>query len=123
MQKRRRKISQGECQKLQFVNTTFSVHFFSSNLQIADFGLSQELTNTITEEGRYSHRWAAPEIFPAKDRKSPIKSTKSDVWAMGAVVWELWMECVPYGNTYPNAKQFEIITFIINEEMVKTFFC
>lgn len=97
--------------------------FLSSNLQIADFGLSQELTNTIPEGGGCSHRWAAPEIFLVKDGMSPIKSTKSDVWAMGAVVWELWMEYLPYENRHPGASQTNIIALIMNEETVKTFFC
>lgn len=59
--------------------------------QLADFGLSEPLLSTTEGTGDCSHRWAAPEVLA--DHK---KSTKSDVWSLGATTWELFMEEYPF---------------------------
>lgn len=83
-------------------------------LQIADLGLSDELTSTKTGDGKCSYRWAAPEIFARSPENTKlIKSVKSDIWSLGAFVWEIWINKLPFSNLESTGHEL-ILQIIMN---------
>ncbi|KAG0222254.1 hypothetical protein BGW42_006751 [Actinomortierella wolfii] len=84
-------------------------------VRLADCGL--DLGNYIDSdfstprEARISHlRWMAPELFVAEPRYSP----KSDIYALGMVMWEMAAECtVPFKEQFDN---FIVVAFVRSGE-------
>eukprot|EP00039_Didymoeca_costata_P010529 m.141794 g.141794 ORF g.141794 m.141794 type:complete len:813 (+) comp14863_c0_seq1:208-2646(+) len=73
--------------------------------KIADFGMTRRLRNRASWRGplmmKVAIRWSAAEILT--DR---VFSIKSDVWAFGILVWEIFN----YGDTpYPNMKNPQVM--------------
>ncbi|KAG0223873.1 hypothetical protein BGW42_005497 [Actinomortierella wolfii] len=66
--------------------------------KLADFNLSTHMIATgnkglVEENALGTHRWMAPELLVA----NPRYSTKSDVYALGIVMWEMAADCTkPY---------------------------
>ena len=86
-------------------------------LQLADFGLSEALVETSVGNGGCTHRWAAPEVLSHSK-----KSTKSDVWSLGATVWELLMEKYPFsqfGDGNGKEVMYQIIYSVGNGDVVR----
>eukprot|EP01116_Phalansterium_solitarium_P013454 TRINITY_DN30819_c0_g1_i1.p1 TRINITY_DN30819_c0_g1~~TRINITY_DN30819_c0_g1_i1.p1 ORF type:complete len:595 (+),score=153.16 TRINITY_DN30819_c0_g1_i1:616-2400(+) len=77
--------------------------------KVADFGLSH-FTDTGTYYGEQSVkipiRWCSPEVI--RQRRF---SKKSDVWAMGVLMWEVLAKSVPY----PEMSVQEVIAKVCNE--------
>jgi len=65
-------------------------------LKLGDFGMSRSTQNEIykKKEGKFPIRWSAPEIL-----NHGTYSSKSDVWAFGIFIWELYNHGkLPYGE-------------------------
>lgn len=78
-------------------------------LKLCDFGLTKtdgSHTKT-TAQGRGSYRWMAPEVF------DNIVSKKSDIFSLGAVIWELLSREEPY---HEYQKEHKLINAIMNKE-------
>ncbi|KAF9159544.1 hypothetical protein DFQ26_006417 [Actinomortierella ambigua] len=61
-------------------------------VKLSDFGLPTVKTHSVAKSASSSqgmNRWMAPELFTA----SPKYSTKSDIFALGVVMWELAANC------------------------------
>ncbi|KAG0233142.1 hypothetical protein BGW41_001622 [Actinomortierella wolfii] len=84
---------------LKSANVLLTKHM---DVKLADFGLavikSHTSSNSVAaaggnESAKGTVRWMAPEIFAAR----PVYSTKSDMYALGMVMWEMAAECtVPF---------------------------
>jgi serine/threonine protein kinase len=67
--------------------------------RLSDFGISSKLRNTLTKTvGEKSHSfltyaYAAPELFG----KKPEPTVASDIWSLGATLFELLTGTVPFG--------------------------
>ncbi|KAF8472414.1 kinase-like domain-containing protein [Gautieria morchelliformis] len=73
----------------------------SGSAVLADFGLSkishQETTTAL--QGAGSPRWMAPELILTTDTETgPVKSLKSDVYAFGHAMLEVYSNKVPFFN-------------------------
>ncbi|KAG0261028.1 hypothetical protein DFQ27_003170, partial [Actinomortierella ambigua] len=68
-------------------------------VKLCDFGMSQVKTSSASRSPaeakvKGTYRWMAPEIL---ETKKPKYSTKSDVYSLGVVMWELAAHCtVPF---------------------------
>ncbi|KAF9976997.1 hypothetical protein BGZ73_007303 [Actinomortierella ambigua] len=71
-------------------------------VKLCDFGMAIIKTRSAsrsTSSAKGTLRWMAPELFTAR----PIYSTKSDVYALGMVMWELASDCtVPFQQQMDN---------------------
>lgn len=75
---------------------------FSFQIQLSDFGMAVRVVQYdeyfSDHDERYCYRWAAPEVF-----RSARFSTKSDIWAVAVLFWELASGGkMPYGNLKKN---------------------
>lgn len=71
-----------------FVSESPNLHAF-----LSDFGLSErpEEFKTLQFDEGSSVRWWAPELLqPASDSEEPLKTPKTDMWACGLTVYEVW---------------------------------
>ncbi|KAF9150638.1 hypothetical protein DFQ26_001515, partial [Actinomortierella ambigua] len=92
---------------LKSANVLLTKHM---EVKLADFGLAQIRSMASAASSISGHtskgaagtlRWVAPELlYVAK----PIYSTKSDVYALGVVMWEIAADCTrPFGDQYDDA--------------------
>ena len=57
-------------------------------IKVADFGLSFLVSGNLRiKEGKVPTRWLAPEVL-----HSNLYSTKSDTWALGVTLYEIWTD-------------------------------
>lgn len=68
--------------------------------KIADFGISDFLylpksSNEINNKIAGTVQWMAPELF-----NSEFPSFKSDIYAFGVLMWEVFSEQIPYADSY-----------------------
>jgi serine/threonine protein kinase len=83
-------------------------------LKMTDFGvsvptaLSSIATRTVANEvGVGSVRWAAPESIARK----PVVDKKSDVYALGIVLWEIASRQIPFVEVRDNASVIALVKF------------
>jgi len=65
----------------------------NNNVKLVDFGLAKvkkELSNSISNPGKGTSRWMAPELLTEEP------SEKSDVYAFGVIIWQLFSRKLPY---------------------------
>jgi len=64
-------------------------------VKISDFGLSREIEDFYeSQDGNLPIKWTAPEVF-----KTSKHTIKSDVWAYGITIWEIFsFGEVPYSD-------------------------
>ncbi|KAF9969625.1 hypothetical protein BGZ73_007943 [Actinomortierella ambigua] len=96
-------------------------------VKLCDFGMAKAKANALSHavlrsEGatlvgtttaaaallKGTYRWMAPELFS----KSPEYSTKSDVYALGMVMWEMAAECT---TPYKDQHNDDAVAFLIEE--------
>ncbi|CAF1656261.1 unnamed protein product [Didymodactylos carnosus] len=91
----------------------------NNNVKIADFGLSLLVTNNenndirrIIQQQKLPFRWTAPEIFIDTSKYS----LKSDIWAYGIVLIEMWTKGDdPYPGKHPEWIRSAVQDGIIHE--------
>jgi serine/threonine protein kinase len=84
-------------------------------LKITDFGLStlssmasiQTRTNNSNEVSVGTARWAAPESCARK----PVVNEKSDVYALGIVLWEIAARAIPFFEVHDNAQVIALVRY------------
>ncbi|KAI9238944.1 MAG: kinase-like domain-containing protein [Podila humilis] len=85
---------------LKSANVLLSQHM---EVKLADFGLAKVKSMSSSKSGgsfKGTMRWAAPELFFS----TPMYSAKSDVYALGMVMWEMAAGCTqPFQDHYNNA--------------------
>ncbi|KAG0264252.1 hypothetical protein DFQ27_001329 [Actinomortierella ambigua] len=69
--------------------------------KLCDFGLATVLDRSSCASGQLkgTHRWMAPELFGRK----PHYSTKSDMYALGMVMWEMAANCTKPFQDQPDS--------------------
>jgi len=90
-------------------------------VKVSDFGLSRAVSGSDLYEARggtvLSVRWASPELLRAG--YTPVFTHKSDVWAFGVLLWELFSwSARPYGESnnkevYNRVAQGELLSMPI----------
>ncbi|KAF9158935.1 hypothetical protein DFQ26_007099, partial [Actinomortierella ambigua] len=84
-------------------------------VKLCDFGLAtvQLQTSTMSKTPKGTFRWMAPEVLDL----DPTYSTKSDMYALGMVMWEMAANCtIPFKN---QADILMVITFVQTGEREK----
>lgn len=85
---------------LKSANVLLSQHM---EVKLADFGLAKVKSMSSSKSGgsfKGTMRWAAPELFFS----TPMYSAKSDMYALGMVMWEMAAGCTqPFQDHYNNA--------------------
>lgn len=85
---------------------------YSNQLKISDFGLSMRGHKTVKFE-KLVHvplKWLAPEVYLRHEF-----STKSDVWAYGILLWEIFTRC--YSEPYPGLTAEEAQSKILSHKL------
>ncbi|KAI6216928.1 Tyrosine-protein kinase [Aphelenchoides besseyi] len=73
-----------------------------NTVKISDFGLSREGDHyTMTTVRRVPVKWLAPEVI-----QSLVYTAKSDVWAYGVMIWEIYSNAV---EPYPGMSNAEVV--------------
>ncbi|KAF9287800.1 hypothetical protein BGZ74_001005 [Mortierella antarctica] len=94
---------------LKSLNVLLTRHM---EVKICDFGLATVKTTSASKSSGDSAlkgtlRWMAPELFA----KRPNYTTKSDMYALGMVMWEMAANCtLPFKDTLDNAMVVFLIT-------------
>ncbi|KAG0227820.1 hypothetical protein BGW42_002701 [Actinomortierella wolfii] len=89
----------------------------SMEVKLCDFGCSTIKTTSAarsTESHRGTVRWTAPEIFVPK----PKYSTKSDMYSLGMVMWEMAANCTtPFKGHLDNSIIISLVREGVREEL------
>ncbi|KAF9974067.1 hypothetical protein BGZ73_002656 [Actinomortierella ambigua] len=76
---------------LKSLNVLLTKHM---KVKLCDFGLAEIKTASLSKAGQSAQgtlRWMAPELLVSK----PKYTTKSDIFALGIVMWEMAANCTP----------------------------
>lgn len=81
---------------------------YHNQLKISDFGLSQRGSSYKMDQLLHVPlKWLAPEVYIRREF-----SSKSDVWAYGILLWEIFTRCIsePYPNLNAEEAQLKILS-------------
>ncbi|KAF9974421.1 copper transport protein ctr1 [Actinomortierella ambigua] len=90
---------------LKSMNVLFTRYM---EVKLCDFGIATLKSRSATSSAKLKGtiRWMAPELFA----RTPKYSTKSDMYALGVVMWEMAAECtMPFKDQHNNAMVIRLV--------------